>query len=177
MGEKNRYHARVFPGVGMQAEKDKVVSFHYRVSEEPGSEVENSHERDPMVFLFGHGNIIPGLEQAMVGRAPGDRFEAVVAPEQAYGLRREDFVQRVPKKYFRDGEHLKPGMATVLNTRDGQRSVTVVKVGSSVIDVDLNHPLAGKTLRFEVEITDVRDALEEEIAHGHAHGPDGAHHH
>lgn len=161
----------------MQAEKDKVVSFHYRVSEEAGSEVENSHARDPMAFLFGHGNIIPGLEQAMAGHAAGDRFEVVVAPEQAYGLRREDFVQRVPKKYFRDGEHLRPGMATVLSTRDGQRSVTVLKVGSSVIDVDLNHPLAGKTLRFEVEVTGVRDALESEIEHGHAHGPDGGHHH
>lgn len=161
----------------MQAEKDKVVSFHYRVSEEPGSEVENSYGRDPMAVLFGHGNIIPGLEQAMTGRAAGDKFDVVVAPEQAYGQRREDFVQRVPKKYFRDGETLKSGMPTVLNTRDGQRSVTVVKVGSSVIDVDLNHPLAGKTLRFAVEITDVRDAREEELAHGHAHGLGGAHQH
>lgn len=161
----------------MQAEKDKVVSFHYRVSEEPGAQVEDSYGRDPMAFLFGHGSIIPGLEQAMAGRVAGDKFETVVAPEQAYGLRREDFVQRVPKKYFRDGEHLKPGMTTVLNTRDDQRSVTVVKVGSSVVDVDLNHPLAGKTLRFEVEITDVRDALEAELEHGHAHGPDGHHQH
>lgn len=159
----------------MQAEKDKVVSFHYRVSEEPGTQVESSDGREPMVFLFGHGGIIPGLEKAMAGHAAGDAFEAVVAPEEAYGNRREDFVQRVPKKYFRDGAHLKPGMVTSLNTRDGQRSVTVLKIGSSVVDVDLNHPLAGKTLRFAVEITDVRDASEEEIAHGHVHGPGGHH--
>ena len=160
----------------MQAEKDKVVSIHYSVSEEPGVEIETSHGRPPMAFLFGHGNIIPGLEQAIAGRAVGDTFDAVIEPEQGYGKRREDFVQRVPKKYFRDGEHLKPGMSTTLNTRDGQRSVTVLKVGSSVVDVDLNHPLAGKTLRFAVEITDVRDASEEELAHGHAHGPEGHHH-
>ena len=166
----------------MQAEKDKVVSFHYRVSEvrvneDRGAEVETSRGRAPMAFLFGHGNIIPGLEQAIAGRAAGDTFDAVIDAEQAYGKRREDFVQRVPKKYFRDAAQLKPGMATTLSTREGPRSVTVLKVGSSVVDVDLNHPLAGKTLSFEVEIVDVRDAAEEEIVHGHAHGIDGAHHH
>ncbi len=166
----------------MQAEKDKVVSFHYRVSEVRDSgaqsaEVETSRGRDPMSFLFGHGNIIPGLEQAIAGHAVGDTFDVVLEAEQAYGKRREDFVQRVPKKYFRDAAQLKPGLATTLSTREGPRSVTVLKVGSSVVDVDLNHPLAGKTLRFEVEITGMRDAAEEEIAHGHAHGIDGAHHH
>ncbi|MHB8447079.1 MAG: FKBP-type peptidyl-prolyl cis-trans isomerase [Rudaea sp.] len=164
----------------MQAEKDKVVSFHYRVSEVRDStthsvEVETSRGRAPMAFLFGYGNIIPGLEQAIAGRAVGDNFDVVIEAEQAYGKRREDFVQRVPKKYFRDAAQLKPGMATTLSTRDGARSVTVLKVGSSVVDVDLNHPLAGKTLRFEVEITGVRDAAEEEIAHGHAHGQGGHH--
>jgi FKBP-type peptidyl-prolyl cis-trans isomerase SlyD len=166
----------------MQAEKDKVVSFHYRVSEARAGEnqdvaIEASHGREPMAFLYGHGNIVPGLEAAMAGHSAGDTFEVVVEPEQAYGKRREDFVQRVPKKYFRDAGQLKPGMSTVLSTRDGPRSVTVLKVGSSVIDVDLNHPLAGKTLRFAVEIVDVRDALEAELAHGHAHGVDGAHRH
>jgi FKBP-type peptidyl-prolyl cis-trans isomerase SlyD len=160
----------------MQAEKDKVVSIHYTVSEEPGDQIETSRGRDPMRFLFGHGNIIPGLEQAIAGRTAGAAFDVVIEPEQAYGKRREDFVQRVPKKYFRDPAHLQPGMSTTLSTRDGPRSVTVLKIGSSVVDVDLNHPLAGKTLRFAVEITDVRDATEEELAHGHAHGPEGHHH-
>jgi len=160
----------------MQAEKDKVVVFHYRLSEESGAEVENSHERAPMAFLFGHGNIIPGLERAMAGHVAGDRFDALVPPADAYGERREDFIQRVPKKYFRDAEHLRPGMHTVLSTQEGQRSVTVIKVGSSVVDVDLNHPLAGKTLRFGVEITDIREATPEELEHGHVHGPGGHHH-
>jgi FKBP-type peptidyl-prolyl cis-trans isomerase SlyD len=160
----------------MQAEKDKVVSFHYQLSEESGAEVESSHGREPMTFLFGHSGIIPGLEQAMAGHVAGDKFDAVVAAKDAYGERREDFVQRVPKKYFRDPEHLAPGMHTVLNTKDGHRSVTVLKVGSSVVDVDLNHPMAGKTLRFGVEITDVREATPEELEHGHVHGAGGHHH-
>ena len=110
----------------MKAEKGKVVSFHYALSDESGAEVENSHAREPMTFLFGHGNIIPGLEQQLEGHAVGDKFDAVVAAKDAYGERREDFIQRVPKKYFHDAEHLQPGMHTVLSTKDGQRSVTVV---------------------------------------------------
>ncbi len=157
----------------MQAEKDKVVYFHYSVSEAEGAEIENSRKGEPMPFLFGHGGIVPGLEEAIAGHVAGDRFDVVLQPEQAYGLRQEDAVQRVPKKYFANAAKLKPGMATVLKTNTGPRSVIVAKVGSSVVDVDLNHPLAGKTLRFDVEITDVRDATAEEIAHGHVHGEGG----
>jgi len=158
----------------MNVEKDKVVSFHYSLSEESGAPIEDSHERGPLIILFGHGNIIAGLEQAMTGHVAGDRFDVVVAPAQAYGERREDATQRVPKKYFRDAEHLQPGMTTVLNMKDGhQQMVTVTKIGSSVIDVDLNHPMAGMTLHFAIEITDVREATAEELAHGHVHGPGG----
>ena len=158
----------------MKIEAGKVVSFHYTVSE--GDErFESSHDRgEPLAFLVGRGGLIPGLEKALLGREAGERFEVSVEPADAYGDRRENFTQRVPKKYFHDAEHLKPGMTTVLSTREGgRRQVTVQKVGSSVVDVDLNHPLAGKTLRFDVEITGVRDATPEEIAHGHAHGVGG----
>lgn len=159
----------------MKVEANKVVSFHYTVNDDGATPVESSRDRgEPLAFLVGHGGLIPGLEKALMGRESGERFEAVVTPAEAYGERREDFTQRVPKKYFRDAEHLKPGMLAVLSTREsGQRQVTVRKVGSSVIDVDLNHPLAGKTLTFDVEITDVRDATPEEIAHRHAHGSGG----
>jgi FKBP-type peptidyl-prolyl cis-trans isomerase SlyD len=172
---ETRYHARLFfEEARMKVEKDAVVSFHYHLSDETGAEVENSRDREPMAIMFGHNNIIAGLEQAMVGHEAGDRFDVVVPPDQAYGERREDAAQRVPKKYFRDADHLQPGMTTVLNTKDGrQQMVTVTKVGSSVIDVDTNHPMAGKTLRFDIEITDVRAATEEELAHGHVHGPGG----
>jgi FKBP-type peptidyl-prolyl cis-trans isomerase SlyD len=137
--------------------------------------VESSRDRgEPLAFLVGHGGLIPGLEKALVGRESGEKFEVTIAPADAYGERRENFTQRVAKKYFRQAEQLKPGMTTVLSVHQGgQRQVTVQKVGSSVIDVDLNHPLAGKTLHFDVEITDVREATPEELAHRHAHGTGG----
>jgi len=162
----------------MKIEANKVVSFHYVVDDGGAEPVDSSRERgQPLMVLIGHGNIIPGLETALIGREKGDRFEISVEPAQAYGERREDFEQRVPKKYFQNADALRPGMTTVLNTREsGQRMVTVKKVGSSVIDIDLNHPLAGKTLRFDVEITDVRDAVPEELSHGHAHAGDGHSH-
>jgi FKBP-type peptidyl-prolyl cis-trans isomerase SlyD len=159
----------------MKVETGKVVVFHYTVSESGGEAVESSRDRgEPLAFLVGRGALIPGLEKALSGREAGEHFEVDIEPAEAYGERRADFTQRVPKKYFRDGEHLKPGMTTVLSVREGgQRQVTVQKVGSSVVDVDLNHPLAGKTLRFDVEIVDVRDATADELAHGHAHGAGG----
>ena len=90
----------------MNIEKDKVVTFHYRLSDDKGNEIENSQAQEPLSILYGHGNIIPGLEQAMNGRSAGDTFDVVVPPEQAYGEYRADFTQRVPKKYFRDAEQL-----------------------------------------------------------------------
>ena len=158
----------------MKVEENKIVVFHYTVSE-GGEKVESSQDRgEPLAFLVGKGALIPGLEKALMGREAGEKFAVDVAPSEAYGERREDFTQRVPKKYFRDLDHLKPGMLEVLSVSGGgQRQVTVLKVGSSVVDVDLNHPLAGKTLTFDVEIIDVRDATEEEVAHGHAHGVHG----
>jgi len=158
----------------MKVEENKVVVFHYTVSE-GGEKVESSQDRgEPLAFLVGKGALIPGLEKALTGREAGEKFSVDVAPSEAYGERRDDFTQRVPKKYFRDADHLKPGMVTVLSVSGGgQRQVTVQKIGSSVVDVDLNHPLAGKTLTFDVELVDVRDATAEELAHGHAHGAAG----
>ena len=162
----------------MIVEANKVVSFHYSVNDGGDAVVDSSRERgEPLTVLIGHGNIIAGLEQALLGRAVGDRFEASVPPAQAYGERRANLSQRVPKKYFEDPANLHPGMSTRLQTREaGPRMVVVHKVGSSVIDVDLNHPLAGKTLTFEVEITEIRDATAEELAHRHAHGSGGHEH-
>ncbi|RDZ29182.1 FKBP-type peptidyl-prolyl cis-trans isomerase [Lysobacter silvisoli] len=159
----------------MKIEKDRVVRFHYTVSEAGQEPLESSEGRDPLAILIGHGNIIPGLETAMDGREAGDKFEADVAAADAYGVRQEGLTQRVPKKYFKDAR-LEPGMQAVLPTNFGPRAVTILKVGMSVVDVDLNHPMAGKDLHFAVEIVDVREASPEEIEHGHVHG-DGGHHH
>jgi FKBP-type peptidyl-prolyl cis-trans isomerase SlyD len=162
----------------VKVEANKVVSFHYSVSDGGETPVDSSRERgEPLSVLIGAQNIIPGLEDALIGREVGDHFEVDVAPDRAYGERRADFMQRVPKKYFQNADSLQPGMSTVLQTKEGgPRMVVVLKIGSSVIDVDLNHPLAGKTLKFDVEITDIRDASEEELAHRHVHGSGGHEH-
>lgn len=160
----------------MQISQDSVVRFHYSVAEAGGDAIESSQGREPLAALLGQGGLIPGLEAALIGRSAGDKFEVTVPAAEAYGEVREGFTQRVPKKYFRDAEQLRPGMQTVLRTDHGPRLVTVAKVGASVIDVDLNHPLAGKALRFEVEIVEVREATPEEKAHGHVHGPGGHQH-
>ena len=161
----------------MKASKDKVVSFHYVLSSE-GAEVESSRTQDqPLQVLLGRGQLIPGMEQALQDREQGETFAVDVAPEDGYGVRREDLTQRVSKKYFHQAARLKPGMTTVLHLKEGgQRAVTVQKVGMTTIDVDLNHPLAGKALHFEIEVLDVREASDEELAHGHAHGPGGHEH-
>ena len=160
----------------MKIEKDRVVRFHYAVAEAGQASVENSRDAgQPLAILFGHGNIIPGLEKAMEGREAGDSFKASVPAAEAYGERREGLGQRIPKKHF-GSQKLEPGMQVVLNTNFGPRAVTIEKVGMSVVDVDLNHPMAGKDLDFDIEIVEVREASEEEIAHGHVHG-DGGHQH
>lgn len=159
----------------MKIAKDSVVRFHYSVSE-AGQEVsETSREREPLAILIGHGNIIPGLEAAMQDRQAGESFAVDVAPAEAYGERRDDLGQRVPKKHF-GAQKLEPGMQVVLQTNFGPRAVTIRKVGMSVVDVDLNHPMAGKDLHFDVEIVEVREATAEELQHGHVHG-EGGHQH
>ncbi|MFN7137443.1 MAG: peptidylprolyl isomerase [Thermomonas sp.] len=160
----------------MKIEKDRVVRFHYAVAEAGQAPMESSKDvGEPLAILFGHGQIIPGLEKAMEGREAGDSFKAAVAAAEAYGERREGLTQRIPKKHFGE-QRLEPGMQVVLNTNFGPRAVTIEKVGMSVVDVDLNHPMAGKDLEFDIEVVDVREASEEELAHGHVHG-EGGHHH
>jgi len=160
----------------LTAEKDRVVSFHYVLTEVEGARLESSSGGEPMAALIGHGNMMEGLEAALLGRTAGEQFEVALAPEQTFGERRDDWTQRIQKKHVPKGTRLRPGAQIQLQTDDGPRLVTVVKVGSSVVDVDLNHPFAGKTLVFAIELLEVREASEEEIAHGHAHGAGGHHH-
>ena len=160
----------------MKIENNAAVRFHYTVAEAGDVEVENSRVGEPVAILIGHKNIIPGVENALIGHEAGDRFEVSVSPEEGYGLRREGMTQRLSKKVFPKGQPLQPGAQIVLKTDHGPRMVTVHKVGMTVVDVDLNHPLAGKTLHFDIEVVDVREGNAEEIAHGHVHG-DGGHAH
>lgn len=159
----------------MEAAKGKVVTFHYKVREVDGSFAESSEDGRPMTYLHGYRNVVPGLERAIAGKSPGDAFAVSLAPEEAYGRRDETAVQRVPIKHLVRPGKLAPGRGVVVNTSVGHRQAVVLKVGRFNVDLDFNHPLAGRALEFEVEIVDVRDATEEELAHGHAHGPGGAH--
>ena len=161
----------------MQAGKDKVIALHYTLSID-GEQVESSHDRGQEFWvLLGHGQLISGLETAIEGHETGDTLSVDVAPEDGYGERQEGQIQRLSKKYVPAADRLKPGMTTVLTLKDGGRRVaTVHKVGMSTVDLDMNHPMAGKTLHFEVSLGAMRDATPEELAHGHAHAPDAAAH-
>jgi FKBP-type peptidyl-prolyl cis-trans isomerase SlyD len=161
--------------IPMKIEKNSVVLFHYNVAEQGQESLESSEGREPLAILVGHGNIIPGLEEAMMGHEAGDKFEVDVPAAQAYGERRDGLSQRIPKKHF-EGQPLQPGMQVVLNTNFGPRAVTIQKVGMTVVDVDLNHPMAGKDLHFSIEIVEVREATAEELEHGHVHGAGGHQH-
>jgi FKBP-type peptidyl-prolyl cis-trans isomerase SlyD len=164
----------------MQISKDKVITFHYRLENEQGEEIETSHGSDPMAYLHGHGNIISGLEAGMEGKQAEDVFTVTVEPKDGYGLRNEDAIQRVPMKHLvgdkKANAKLKPGMLASINTEEGAKQVIVIKVGKFNVDVDTNHPLAGQVLKFDIEIQSIRDASDDEVSHGHAHGVGGHHH-
>ena len=162
----------------MKIERGVVVCFHYRLTGEDGRLIEDSNGGEPAVYMHGYGGIVPGLENAMAGRESGEHFEVALSVDEGYGARREDAQQRIQKKAVLTRGKLRPGQVISVSTDHGPRQVTVVKAGRFVVDVDLNHPLAGKALNFSVDITDLREATAEERAHGHAHGADGhAHHH
>jgi FKBP-type peptidyl-prolyl cis-trans isomerase SlyD len=160
----------------MIAEKDKVVSFHYTLKDAEGTQMETSREKDPMTYLHGANSIISGLENAMEGRAINDEFSVTIQPEEAYGVRNESNVQRVPLKRLKGVGKVSVGQVLNLQTDKGQVQVTVLKVGRFNVDVDGNHPLAGRELTFDVEVTDIRQASAEELEHRHVHGPGGHQH-
>lgn len=163
----------------MKIAKNTVVQFHYRLRDESDNrELESSYDGDPVLYLHGANNIIRGLEEAMAGREKGDVFSVSVEPDKAYGRRNEEKQQRVPVKHLRISKkaRLKPGMVVHIQTDEGAVAATVIKAGKFTVDVDTNHPLAGKQLGFDIEIIDVREAGEEEVAHGHAHGVGGHQH-
>jgi FKBP-type peptidyl-prolyl cis-trans isomerase SlyD len=160
----------------MNISKNSVVSFHYTLKNSEGNQLESSREGDAMTYLHGSGNIIKGLEKALEGKSAGDTFEVTVEPAEAYGERQPANIQRISAKHFRDAKSLKPGQVLGLQTKQGPVQVTVVKIGRFNVDVDANHPLAGQSLTFDVEVTDVREATAEEKDHGHVHGPGGVDH-
>jgi FKBP-type peptidyl-prolyl cis-trans isomerase SlyD len=156
----------------------KVVSIHYTLTDDAGAVVDSSKGHSPLEYLHGAGNVVPGLEEGLVGRARGDVLKVDVAPEKGYGAHDPRGLQRIPRQAFPDDIDLEPGMQFgAEDPQGGSTTVWIVKVESDQVVIDTNHPLAGKTLHFDVTIADVRDATREEMAHGHPHGPDGHHHH
>ena len=167
------------PGIGacnLNIESGTVVSFHYILRGEDGQELETSHGGDPSIYLHGHDNLMPALESAFTGRSLGDTFTVELGPDQAYGQRDADKTRRVPIKHLAFRGKLRPGLVVQLNTSEGMVPVTVIKAGRHSADIDTNHPLAGRALVFDIEITELRAATAEELAHGHVHGPGGHQH-
>ncbi len=153
----------------MQVSENKVVSIHYVLKNSAGEVIDSSIGRAPLSYLHGMGNIIPGLERALEGKAAGDHVDVSITPEEAYGERNEALIQAVPRSAFEGVEEIEPGMQFRAQTPAGSQILTILEVQDDQVIVDGNHPLAGETLYFSVEITDVREATEEELAHGHAH--------
>jgi len=159
----------------MTIKTNSVVAFHYTVRDEDGVKLDSSEDGTPLTYLHGSSNIIPGLEQALEGKSKGDALDVAIPPDQAYGEYQDGLVESVPKEAFQ-GADIEVGMRFEAQTNNGPISVVITDIDGDNITVDGNHPLAGKSLSFSVTIEDVRDATEEEIAHGHAHGPGGHHH-
>lgn len=161
----------------MQIANNKVVSIHYKLTNDEGSILDSSEGQEPLAYLHGLGNIIPGLENALTGRAVGDKFTVTIPPADGYGERDNEMVQSVPKSAFQGVDQIEPGMQFQAQSPDGMQLVTVIDVDGDEVILDGNHPMAGITLTFDVEVTEIRDATAEELDHGHVHGPGGHHHH
>jgi FKBP-type peptidyl-prolyl cis-trans isomerase SlyD len=155
-----------------------VISFHYVLTEDSGEEVERSDPDEPRVYLHGYRNMLQGIEDALLGKEVGDSITVTLPPERGYGMRKDDSIQRVPIKHLLSKpKRLKPGMNVKVNTKEGARDVVIVKVGKFNVDIDTNHPLAGKVVTFDIVIKAIRAATLEEKAHGHSHGSQGTDHH
>lgn len=163
----------------MKISNDSVVSFHYDLRE--GEEkLESSRDGEPVLYLHGHDNLLPAMEKGIDGLEAGAKVSLTLAPEEAYGAKRAGATQRIPIKHLVDHAKLKNklrvGMTVAINTEHGAQDAVVLKVGKFNVDVDANHPFAGKTLTFDIEVLEVRAATAEELQHGHAHGVGGHHH-
>jgi FKBP-type peptidyl-prolyl cis-trans isomerase SlyD len=157
----------------MEITKNKVAGIHYTLRDNTGTIIDTSDGRDPLYYLHGAGNLIIGMEEGLEGKSKGDKFDLKISPEKGYGIKDPSMTQKVARSAFGNQE-VKKGMKF---STDRGAVVTVTDVGLDSVTVDANHPLAGVELNFAVEVMEVRNATQEEIAHGHVHGPGGHHHH
>ena len=159
----------------MNIEKDKIVLIEYTLTNTEG-EVIDASDGNPLAYLQGHNNLIPGLEKELEGKTTGDKFTVTIAAIDAYGERVDTLVQTVPKDMFQGVEQLEVGMRFEAQSEQGMHSVEITAIEENQVTVDGNHPMAGLELTFNVEVKDVRDATPEELEHGHAHGAGGHQH-
>jgi FKBP-type peptidyl-prolyl cis-trans isomerase SlyD len=162
----------------MNITKHTVVHMHYTLTDNEGQILDSSVGREPLAYLHGVGSLIPGLEKQIEGKQVGAKFLAKVTAEDAYGPYYDELLEIVPLSGFQsDGEEtLMEGMEVQVETNEGPMIAKVTKISGDDVTLDMNHPLAGVDLNFDVEIVEVRMATNEEIDHGHAHGPGGHHH-
>ena len=146
----------------MEITDARVASIHYTLTDDDGQVIDKSPESQPLAYFHGAGNIVPGLEKALAGKQAGDSLKVDVKPEEGYGPHREEMVQNVPRTAFQGVEKIEPGMQFHAQTANGPLMVTVVEAGDEQVRIDGNHPLAGRTLHFDVTVDDVREATEEE---------------
>ena len=158
--------------------KDVVVLIHYTLHDDQKVLLDSSEGSDPLVYLHGHGQLIKGLESKLSGKKVGDKFNAEIEPDQAYGAYEEGLRFSVPSKEFPTETKVEVGSVFEVSSAKGQSMlVRVVEMTADTVMVDANHPLAGKKLFFDVEVVGLREATATELEHGHVHGPDGHHHH
>ena len=160
----------------MQISKHKAVAIEYTLTNDSGEVIDSSEGQDPLTYLHGAGNLISGLEQALEGKSAGEELKVTISPEDAYGERIDELIQIVPRDRFEGADELEVGMRFHASSDHGETLVTITEVTEDEVTVDGNHPLAGETLHFEVKVVEVRDASEDEVAHGHIHGPGGHDH-
>lgn len=154
----------------MIIQEKRVVTFHYELKDDNGTILDASKGQEPLTYMHGMNNLIPGLENELTGKSAGDKIQVTVKPQDAYGQINPDLVQKVPHNAFQEIGKVEPGMQLQSTSPDGHvRLLTVQKVDEEGVTVDGNHPLAGQTLHFDVKIETVREATAEELDHGHAH--------
>lgn len=159
----------------MKITSNTVVSIDYIVTDENGQVLDTTNGQDAMEVLIGHSNIVPGLEDALMGKEKGDRVDVLVQPDRAYGIRHPELIQEIDINMF-EGMELNVGDSFLADTDMGKKPIVVKEIKGNTVVVDGNHPLAGMTLKFLVDIIDVRQATDSEIEHGHVHGAHGCCH-
>jgi len=160
----------------MQIADHKAVKIHYTLTGQDDSVIDSSREGDPLDYIHGLGVLVPGLETVLQGKEAGDRIVVTVPPKEGYGERSDELLQKIERSMFEFDGDIEVGMRFQAETDHGVDLVEVTAVDEKYINIDANHPLAGATLNFDVEIVEVRDATEEEVAHGHVHGDGGCGH-